>query len=101
MVDVNIRNVTIQDLDNCFVVESRCFLPSEAATREKIEKRIRLFPQGFLVAELDNTIIGQINSGATRQEDISAEEFKDMVGHEEDGRNIVIFALAVLPEFQK
>jgi len=98
---ISIRNVTEQDLDACFLVERRCFLPAEAASREKIEKRIRLFPQGFLVAELDKRIIGFINSAATHQEEIAAAEFKDMIGHEADGPNMVAFALAVLPEFQK
>jgi GNAT superfamily N-acetyltransferase len=27
-------------------------------------------------------------------------KWKDMVGHDKDGKNIVIFSLAVLPEFQ-
>jgi ribosomal protein S18 acetylase RimI-like enzyme len=98
---VNIRNVTEQDLDACFLVEKRCFLPAEAASREKIERRIRLFPQGFLVAELDNRIIGFINGAATHQEEIAAAEFKDMIGHEAGGRNMVAFALAVVPEFRR
>ena len=101
MNNLNIRPVTIHDLDTCFTVESRCFLPSEAASRESIETRINLFPQGFLVAELNSAIIGMVNSGATNKEDITDEAFKAMAGHENDGTNIVIFSLAVLPEFQK
>jgi len=101
MNNLKIRQVTIYDLDACYAVESRCFLPSEAASRETIETRINLFPQGFLVAELNNVIVGMVNSGATNKEDISDEAFKAMVGHEHDGANIVIFSLAVLSEFQK
>lgn len=97
-----IRPVTIHDLDACYAVESCCFLPAEAASKETIKIRIELFPQGFLVAELNNgTVIGLVNSGATNKEDISDEAFKAMVGHEQNGANIVIFSLAVLPEFQK
>ena len=98
---IKVRNVTDQDLEACFAVESRCFFPSEAASKEKIEKRIKVFPQGFLVAELDGTVIGHINSGSTNKEDITDKEFKDLVGHDNEGRNIVIFSLAILPEFQK
>ncbi len=29
------------------------------------------------------------------------EELKDMTGHVKDGRNMVVFSLAVLPEFQR
>jgi len=46
-------------------------------------------------------VIGHVNSGATNKEDITDEAFKAMVGHEQNGANIVIFSLAVLPEFQR
>jgi ribosomal protein S18 acetylase RimI-like enzyme len=59
-----------------------------------------MFPEGFLVAESHGQIVGMINSGSTNKEDITDEAFKDMVGHVRDGKNIVIFSLAVLPEFQ-
>ncbi len=101
MNDVKIRGVTAQDLDACLTVESVCFLPSEAASREAIEKRITLFPHGFFVAELGSMVIGHINSAATCKEDITDEELKTMVGHDDFGKNIVIFSIAVLPEFQR
>jgi ribosomal protein S18 acetylase RimI-like enzyme len=101
MNEIKIRKVTDHDLEGCYTVESGCFFPSEAASKATIEKRIKVFPQGFLVAELDGTIIGHINSGSTHKEDITDEAFKDLVGHDSDGDNIVIFSLAVLPEFQK
>ena len=46
-------------------------------------------------------VIGFINSGATDEEDLSDEEFKAMVGHDDNGSNIVIFSVAVDPAFQK
>jgi ribosomal protein S18 acetylase RimI-like enzyme len=100
MNDVIIRGVSLQDLDACFTVESCCFLPSEAASREKIEKRITRFPCGFFVAESNGTVIDHINGASTDKEDISDEEFKEMVGHDDSGKNIVIFAVAVLPPYQ-
>ncbi len=42
-----------------------------------------------------------LNSAATNKDDISDEELKQLVGHDPDGKNMVVFALAVLPEFQK
>ena len=101
MNNVKIRGVIAEDLDACFTVESLCFLPSESASKENIEKRIQLFPQGFFVAELDGTVIGHINSASTCKEDITDEEFKAMVGHDDFGKNMVIFSIAVLPEFQR
>ena len=95
---LEIRPVTINDLEICTRIEGACFLPAEAASRESIEKRIKLFPQGFFVAELGGAVVGHINSAATYKNDITAEEFKAMVGHEEDGKNIVVFSVAVLPQ---
>lgn len=96
---VKIRHVTMQDLGACDAVESACYT-SDAATREKIQKRIEFFPEGFLVAESKGQIIGMINSASTNKEDITDETFKDMVGHVKDGKNIVIFSVAVLPEYR-
>jgi len=97
--NVTIRRVVEGDLDVCFTIESTCYT-TDAATREKIEKRIALFPAGFLVAEVNGQVVGMINSGATNKEDITDDAFKDMTDHIHDGKNIVIFSLAVLPAFQ-
>ena len=95
-----IRQVKKKDLDGCYGIESLCYT-TEGATKKKIKKRIEIFPQGFLVAEFQNKIIAMINSDSTNKEDISDEKLKNMVDHTPKGKNIVIFSLAVLPEFQK
>lgn len=96
-----IRHVLPQDLDDCFSVETSAFPPEEAATRETIQLRMQAFPEGFLVAQIDGRVIGMLNSGVTDKDDISDEELKQLIGHHPDGRNMVVFALAVLPEYQK
>ena len=101
MSNVKIRNVTAHDLDACYAVEVRCFPPSEAAPRERIEKRIRVFPEGFFVAELEGRVIGFINGSSTDKEDVTDQAFKEMADHDPSGKNIVIIALAVDPEYQK
>jgi ribosomal protein S18 acetylase RimI-like enzyme len=101
MSEVIIRHVQPKDLDNCFIVETSGFSPEEAASKETIQLRIDMFPQGFFVAEVDGKVIGMVNSGCTNKDDISDEELKQLIGHDAGGRNMVIFALAVLPEFQK
>ena len=99
MVEIKIRNADKYDVGGCYRTESACYA-TEGATKEKIQKRIMLYSEGFLIAESEGEIIGLINSAATDKEDITDEDFKDMVGHTKDGRNMVIFSLAVLPEFQ-
>ena len=101
MNEIVIRHVLPNDLEECFLVETAGFLPEEAATRETIKLRIDMFPEGFLVAEMDGRVVGILNSGATDKDDISEEELKQLIGHDPAGKNMVVFALAVLPEFQK
>lgn len=101
MSEVVIRTVLPKDLDDCFRVETSGFPPEEAATRETIKLRMETFTQGFLVAELDGRVIGILNSAVTDKDDLSDEALKQLVGHDPNGRNMVVFALAVLPEFQK
>ncbi len=99
MFNINIRQVNKDDVDGCYRTESTCYT-SDGATREKILKRIMLFPEGFLIAESEGEIVGFINSASTDKENITDEALKDMVGHVKDGKNMVIFSLAVLPELQ-
>lgn len=100
MNEVLIRQVTSRDLEACHAVESSCYPSTEAASKENIAKRIEQFSDGFFVAEVNGDIIGLINSGATNKEDITDEAFKAMSGHQTDGKNIVIFSVAVVPEFR-
>ena len=101
MNEIMIRHAVPTDLDGCFLVETSGFSPEEAATRETIKLRIDTFPQGLLVAEINGSVVGILNSAATDKDDISDEELKQLIGHDPNGKNMVIFALAVLPEFQK
>ena len=100
MSDINIRIVNEQDLDRCFEIESVSYSGDEAATKDKILKRIKTYPEGFIVLENDNEIIGFINSGATHKVELSDEEFKELVGHDPEGKHIVILSVVIHPDYQ-
>ncbi len=96
-----IRNVLPKDLDECYQVEISGFTPEEAASKETIQLRTDTFPQGFLVAETNGKVVGILNSASTDKDDISDEELKQLIGHDPNGKNMVVFALAVLPEYRR
>lgn len=100
MPDIKIRIVNEQDLDRCFEIESVSYSGDEAATKEKILKRIKTYPEGFIVLENDREIIGFINSGATQKVVLSDEEFKELVGHDPEGKHIVILSVVIHPDYQ-
>jgi len=100
MSDINIRIVNEQDLDRCFEIESVSYSGDEAATKEKILKRIKNYPEGFIVLENGKEIIGFINSGATQKVELSDEEFKELIGHDPEGKHIVILSVVIHPDYQ-
>ncbi|WP_319542805.1 N-acetyltransferase [uncultured Pseudodesulfovibrio sp.] len=100
MTNLTIRTAELDDLTACHTIECNCFPAAEAALTSSLEQRIIEYPEGFFVAELDGRVVGQLNSGSTDKDDITDEEFKQLIGHDPEGKNIVIFSLAVLPEFQ-
>ena len=100
MNDYKLRQVIESDVERCFEIERGSYEGDEAATREKIYKRIREYPEGFIVLELRGTVIGFINCGATDHVDLANEEFKDLVGHDSNGTHIVVFSVVVDREYQ-
>jgi ribosomal protein S18 acetylase RimI-like enzyme len=98
---IQLRQVRPADLDACAAIERAVFLPSEAATREQIEARIRQYPEGFLVAETPSgLVVGFINTGVTAKDDIADEALKSLIGHDPRGANVVVFSVAVLPSWR-
>ncbi|TEW52977.1 GNAT family N-acetyltransferase [Psychromonas algicola] len=97
---LTIRNVQETDLERCFEIETLAYAGEEAATKEKILTRIQGYPDGFIVLENEDEIIGFINSGATHQVVLSDEEFKELVGHDPKGDYIVIMSVVIHPDYQ-
>lgn len=98
--NIEIRNVSIKDLDAVTEVEARCFPEAEAATRESLEQRIKTFPESFFVAEVDGKIIGFINGCIINERAIYDELFSDSTLHNPDGDYQAIFGLDVIPDYR-
>jgi len=96
---VRIRPVQRGDLDACAEIEEVAY-GGHGATRERIERRIREYPEGFRVAVSGKEVVGFINSGCVLRESISNGKLKDLVGHDPSGKNRVIFSVAVHPAYQ-
>lgn len=95
-----LRNARPTDADRCFEIETSAYEGDEAATHEKIATRIGLYPEGFLLLEIDGHVAGFINSGCAQQVEMADEAFKELVGHDPDAPNVVILSVVVDPAQQ-
>lgn len=100
MRNLKIRTVAPKDVTRCYEIESLAYEGDEAATKEKIAKRVALYPEGFIVLESDGEVAGFINSGCAYDVVMSDEEFKELIGHDPDAPNVVIMSVVVHPDFQ-
>lgn len=98
--DIKIRRVSIEDLDEVTKVEASCFPESEAATRVSLEHRIKTFPESFFVAEVEGKIIGFINGCIINGTVIYDKLYKDSELHIPDGDYQTIFGLDVMPGYR-
>ena len=94
------RQAVPEDLARCFEIESAAYEGDEAATEEKIAKRIAAYPEGFLIMEVDGRVVGFINSGCAWNVVMSDESFKELVGHDSAAPNVVIMSVVIDPAYQ-
>lgn len=94
------RNARPEDAARCFEIETTAYEGDEAATLEKIAKRIELYSEGFLVLEVDGDVVGFINSGCAHEVEMSDDAFKELVGHDPEALNVVILSVVVDPAQQ-
>ncbi len=98
--DFIIREVKEEDLQRCFDIETISYGGEEAASSEKILKRIKTYPEGFILLETNGEVAGFINCGACHKVELSDEEFKELVGHDSSGKHIVIMSVVIHPDYQ-
>ncbi|MFJ4345402.1 GNAT family N-acetyltransferase [Pseudomonas sp. NPDC089401] len=89
------RQPRVQDAERCYAIEIGAYEGDEAATLEKIRTRIAQYPQGFLLLEGPEGIVGFINSGCAHEVVMSDEAFKELVGHDPAAPNVVIMSVVV------
>lgn len=99
--NIKIRRVLIDDLDEVTKIEKICFPEAEAASRESFESRIKTFPDSFFVAEDDEKIIGFINGCVTNENTIYDELYENSSLHVKDGAYQTVFGLDVIPDYQR
>lgn len=62
MDDIEVRNAVFEDLPSIVLLESQVWPEGTRAPREKFEKRLSLFPEGFFIACKGSKLIGASTS---------------------------------------
>jgi ribosomal protein S18 acetylase RimI-like enzyme len=96
-----IRNATIEDLDMITAVESECFPPAEAATKESIKKRLEVYSSHFWLLLEEDQLISFVNGMVTDEENLRDEMYEDASMHNEDGKWQMIFGVDTIPSHRR
>jgi ribosomal protein S18 acetylase RimI-like enzyme len=96
------RNLDITFLDQVEALESTSYPADEAATREKLELRLREAPELFLGAFLDTDgkeeLVGYVCSTKTTEPTLTHES---MGKHEKEGKTVCIHSVVVNSKFRR
>lgn len=98
--EARIRTAVKKDLDQIAWIEERCFPAGEAASRESLYRRFQAFPECFFVAEVNKTIVGDIQGAVIDSQVIADEMYHDESLHNPDGPYQSVFGIEVLPQYQ-
>ena len=98
---MEITTATLADLDALADIEAACFPAAEAAAREEIEERLRVYAAHFYIAREKGAAIGFIDGMVTDEKDLLDELYADAARHDENGAWQMIFGLNTLPEYRR
>ena len=98
MEEIEIRQAFTDDLDAAAEIESACFPKEQAASRESLKQRIKM----FMVAQLcgSGKVVGFIN-GTVSNDRVISDAMYETTTYNPRGDYQMIFGLDVLPEYQK
>lgn len=100
-IELTIRHAAIEDAAKISELESLCFPPAEAASKEAISRRIRVFPNHFWLGFYGEKLISFVNGMTTNQTDLCDEMYGNENLHDEAGCWQMIFGVDTDPEYRK
>lgn len=98
--EMEITNVTMNDLQAILRIENLGFTSEEAGTKEQYQDRIKKLNDTFLVARMDNKVVGFLVGPATEEEYVEDWMYEHTPGNVLTGGNQIIFTIAVDPEYR-
>jgi GNAT superfamily N-acetyltransferase len=95
---MNIRPIqTDHEIKEAYELEISCYPPEAAATLAAFYLRRDLFPSYFLIAEMNEEVVGIVNAVFTSDVDLSNDALKQNIDFIKDSPYLCILTLAVKP----
>lgn len=97
-----IRKGKMEDLDQITALEKECFLPAEAASRERLQGRLERYPECLWLGFDDfMELICFVGGPVTKEADLTDEMYADPDFHDPKGDWQMIFSVCTKPELQR
>lgn len=99
-----IRTATIDDLPQIAAVESECFPPAEAATKEEFADRLIHYSNHFWLMfdeQNDNKLVAFVDGFVTNEPDLTDEMYEKASMHDESGAWQMIFGVNTIPSYRR
>ncbi|MEY8381397.1 GNAT family N-acetyltransferase [Ileibacterium valens] len=97
---LDIRNASLNDLEEINRLEQACFSPEEAASRTVLKERLETFPNHFWLLERDGRLVAMVNGMTTDNEFLADEMYANAAMHNEDGKWQMMFGVETDPEYR-
>ncbi|MGN1090563.1 MAG: GNAT family N-acetyltransferase, partial [Huintestinicola sp.] len=95
-----ISNASADEIKELHEIERLSFSAEQAASYEAFEYRLKNYPQWFFKAEYKGRIVGLIDGSSSDRKYITDDLYKSGGDFDENGENLLVFGLAVHPDFR-
>lgn len=97
---MEITNVTMNDLPAILRIERLGFTAEEAGTKNQYQDRINKLADTFLVAKIDEEVVGFIVGPATKEKYVEDWMYEKTPDNLSNGGNQIIFTIAIDPKYR-
>ena len=98
---MTIRTAQMEDIDAITAVETECFPPAEAATREEFAERLKYYKDHFWLMFDEERLVAFVDGMVTGQKDLTDEMYEKAELHEEQGDWQMIFGVNTIPAYRR
>ena len=97
---MTIRTAQMEDIDAITAVETECFPPAVAATKEEFAERLKYYKDHFWLMfdeQNDNKLVAFVDGFVTNEPDLTDEMYEKASMHDETGVWQMIFGVNTIP----